>query len=185
MERNRWRIFPEKNKNLPRKKRTHVFPPKNSALEVFFLACGNNWPFLFLKWGTWVHPSGGSTSIRCAAKKVSPLLCHFEIAKVGSEIGWLKPVGGLETANGNGWRYQAGWNSEGWRLYVYIYIYVLYMDSWIVMSGWSSRLCCYFSGDNGYCVIQDQGTTWGTIEYSSSLEFLLGALYSCNIPVKF
>lgn len=66
-----------------------------------------------------------------------------------------------------------------------IYIYVLYMDSWIVMSGWSSRLCCYFSGDNGYCVIQDQGTTWGTIEYSSSLEFLLGALYSCNIPVKF
>ena len=56
------------------------------------------WSPFFFEWGTLVHSSGGSTSIRCAAKKVSPLLCQPEIAKVGSEIGWLKPVGLLETA---------------------------------------------------------------------------------------
>ena len=102
---------------------------------------------------------------------------------MGSDIGWLKPVGGKQPRETVDDIKPGEIPKVGG--YMYIYIYVLYMDSWIVMGGWSSRLCCYFSGDNGYCVIQDQGTTWGTIEYSSSLEFLLGALYSCNIPVKF
>lgn len=56
--------------------------------------------------------------------------------------------------------------------------------TWMVMVGWSSQVLSSLRR-HGYCVIKDQGTTWGTIEYSSGLEFLLAALYSCNISVKF
>ena len=68
-------------------------------------------------------------------------------------------------------------------IYICIYIYICTVHGLSWLDG--RARCCYLSGDNGYCVIKDQGTTWGTIEYSSSLEFLLAALYSCNIPVKF
>ena len=47
---------------------------------------------------------------------------------------WLVETRGWETATGNGWRYQAGWNSEGWRLYVYIYIYMY--CTWIHGLSW-------------------------------------------------
>ena len=51
------------------------------------------------------------------------------------------------------------------------------------MIGWSSYVLLFLRR-HGYCVIKDQGTTWGTIEYLSSLEFILAALYSCNFPVN-
>lgn len=134
MERNSGGYFQKKTKTSP-EKNEHMFSPQKIVHWKIFFGLWKQLALPFFEVGNMSSSFGGFNFHQVRSKKSVATAVSTRDSQ-GGVRHWLVETRGWETATGNGWRYQAGWNSEGWRLYVYIYICTVhgFMDchGWMV-----------------------------------------------------